>query len=431
MAIAFRPRWARLAVAVAAAATALIGASVARGDQFQVDSDTYSAGLQHVVAVSAGSGELVTVHAQIVVGYQGQNHVPAGSSVTFVPSAQQSTLPGGVSLVDPITVAIPADWGPGLTASGSGDVRFRAPAASGSYTVKWLPAGDYANRLTGSDPLVVQLTVNGTPPPAPSDTTPPVIVPTVTGTVGNDGWYTSDATVSWSVTDPESAIASTDGCGATAVTSDTAGTTLTCTAASAGGTASRSVTIKRDATAPVLSPAVAPAPVVLHGAAAAAPGAADVMSGVASASCAPVDTSTVGPHTVTCIASDVAGNTATASLAYPVLYSTGACLGEPGHSVLAPLSPTGVNLAKAGSTIPVKFRVCDALGVSIGDAGVVSGFSGTGPTVSTSSFSAFRWDPVAQQWIFNLSTKSMATGSYTYSIALADGSKIVFGFTLR
>ena len=86
-----------------------------------------------------------------------------------------------------------------------------------------------------------------------TDSTAPVINPTVTGTQGNNGWYTSNVDVSWSVTDPESAVSSQSGCGATSVTSDTNGTTFTCQATSAGGTSSKSVTIKRDATAPVIS----------------------------------------------------------------------------------------------------------------------------------------------------------------------------------
>jgi hypothetical protein len=58
------------------------------------------------------------------------------------------------------------------------------------------------------------------------------------------------------VADPESPITSTSGCGTTTINTDTAGTTLTCTATSAGGTSSESVTIKRDATAPSISVAL-------------------------------------------------------------------------------------------------------------------------------------------------------------------------------
>ncbi|TAK73116.1 MAG: HYR domain-containing protein [Dehalococcoidia bacterium] len=95
---------------------------------------------------------------------------------------------------------------------------------------------------------------------APADTTAPTIVADVTGTLGNGGWYTSDVTVTWTVTDGESAIGSQTGCDAVTISTDTAGTTLTCTATSAGGTASATVTIKRDATKPVTSASASPAP---------------------------------------------------------------------------------------------------------------------------------------------------------------------------
>jgi|GEM_PF-1831257 len=85
------------------------------------------------------------------------------------------------------------------------------------------------------------------------DSTPPVITPTVTGTLGNDGWYTSDVEVSWSVTDPECGISTSTGCDTTNVTADTNGVTFTCTATSGGGSSNQSVTIKRDASAPSVS----------------------------------------------------------------------------------------------------------------------------------------------------------------------------------
>lgn len=91
-----------------------------------------------------------------------------------------------------------------------------------------------------------------------SDSTPPVIVPTVEGTPGLGGWYTSDITVSWGVTDGESPITAHSGCLSSTVSTDTAGVTFTCTATSDGGTHSESVTVKRDATPPVVACSVAP-----------------------------------------------------------------------------------------------------------------------------------------------------------------------------
>jgi streptogramin lyase len=86
------------------------------------------------------------------------------------------------------------------------------------------------------------------------DTTPPVIVPQIAGTLGNNGWYRSNVVVSWSVTDPESGIASSSGCNTTTLTADTAGVTVTCSAINGAGLpASVSVTIKIDRTPPVIS----------------------------------------------------------------------------------------------------------------------------------------------------------------------------------
>jgi Lactonase, 7-bladed beta-propeller len=91
------------------------------------------------------------------------------------------------------------------------------------------------------------------------DTTPPVIVPQISGTSGNNGWYRSNVTVSWSVTDPESGIVSSSGCNTTNLTADTAGVTLTCSATNGAGLSSSvPVTIKIDKTPPVISGMPAP-----------------------------------------------------------------------------------------------------------------------------------------------------------------------------
>ena len=102
---------------------------------------------------------------------------------------------------------------------------------------------EFADQASDHDPMVARVTVV-------ADTTPPVITPSVQGTLGGGGWYTSDVSVTWSVADPESKVTSTAGCGPTTLIADTAGVTLTCTATSSGGTASVSKTIKIDRTPP-------------------------------------------------------------------------------------------------------------------------------------------------------------------------------------
>jgi hypothetical protein len=88
--------------------------------------------------------------------------------------------------------------------------------------------------------------------------TPPTIVPHVEGPPGADGWYTGDVTVTWTVQDLESPISATTGCEPALIDADTAGTTLTCTATSFGGTDHVDVTLKRDATPPDATCAATP-----------------------------------------------------------------------------------------------------------------------------------------------------------------------------
>jgi hypothetical protein len=89
------------------------------------------------------------------------------------------------------------------------------------------------------------------------DSTPPIITPTVTGTAGANGWYTSNVTVSWNFSDPESGIASSSGCGSITLSSETTGQTVTCSATNGAGLSnSASVTIKLDKTPPSATLAV-------------------------------------------------------------------------------------------------------------------------------------------------------------------------------
>jgi uncharacterized repeat protein (TIGR03803 family) len=158
-----------------------------------------------------------------------------------------------------------------------------------------------------------------------------------------------------------------------------------------------------------------------------------------------INTSSVGAKSFTVNAQDTLGNSSSATNNYSVGYtSSGTCNGEAGHAILQPINADGTSIFKQGSTVPAKFRVCDANGVSIGSAGVVSSFklvqtiAGTGSTTvnedvsSTTTDTAFRWDATAKQWIFNITTKGLAAGkTYVYNIVLNDGSIIAFRFGLR
>jgi hypothetical protein len=119
-----------------------------------------------------------------------------------------------------------------------------------------------------------------------------------------------------------------------------------------------------DATPPSLAPTVSPNPVLLHGAATASPNAVDNNSGIASASCDPIDTSSVGLKSVTCTATDNAGNTASATAAYNVIYGFSS-FGRPVDN------PPAFNVANAGQAVPLVWQIVDAAGAPVTDlAGV-------------------------------------------------------------
>lgn len=181
------------------------------------------------------------------------------------------------------------------------------PLGLGSHLIT-LTVSD--GRLSDTDEVLVVV----------SDPSPPSITPHVTGTLGNNGWYTSDIGVSWTVVDAESPAA-TSGCGPSSVTSDTAGASFTCSASSAGGNASETVSVKRDATAPSVAYAGNQPSYLITDTIAITCSASDAMSGLASNTCAGISgpaTSFLGPNTYSATAVDNAGNSASATISFTV-----------------------------------------------------------------------------------------------------------------
>jgi len=91
---------------------------------------------------------------------------------------------------------------------------------------------------------------------------------------------------------------------------------------------------------------------------------------------AAIDTGSVWSKNFSVSATDHAGNPAAQSILYGVFYQPGGpCYGDAGHQILQPINASGtMSVFKSGSTVPTKFRVCDANGVSIGTPGVVTGY---------------------------------------------------------
>ena len=171
--------------------------------------------------------------------------------------------------------------------------------------------GDWANKLMGALRLKI------------ADVTPPTVTPTITGTMGPNGYYTSDVNVAWKIQDvdgPAKKVA----CDDATVTADTAGTTYSCTAESAGGTTKESVTIKRDTTAPALK---VPAALLIENAGPSGAivdydvTATDSVDAKPSLTCTPASGAVfpLGVNTVACTSTDAAGNGSTESFGVVVV----------------------------------------------------------------------------------------------------------------
>ena len=164
-----------------------------------------------------------------------------------------------------------------------------------------------------------------------------------------------------------------------------------------------------------------------------------VLSGVLTCTTTAVTNSPAGSYPITC--------SGQSSTNYTITYVPGTLtiIFSPtsGRTVLPPVAANGTSVFKAGRTVPIKFQVFDVNGVSIGTPGTVVSFriidviAGTVttpvdlPVDSTSADTSFRFDPIAQQWIFNLNTSGLAAGStYVFRIGLSDGTHIDFQFGL-
>jgi len=171
-----------------------------------------------------------------------------------------------------------------------------------------------------------------------------------------------------------------------------------------------------------------------------------VLTGVLSCTTTAVTNSFVGSYPITC-----SGQTSTnyaitylAGTLHVIFAPSGLVDGEPSHVILQPVAADGTSVFKAGRTVPLKFRVGDANGNSIGTPGTIASFriisviTGTVTTPvdlspsSTTPDTSFRFDPTSQEWIFNLNTSGLSVGStYVFRIGLADGSNIDLQFGLR
>lgn len=235
------------------------------------------------------------------------------------------TSPGNQTATGNAPAGAAVSWAISATDAATATVVVTCTPASGSTftygdtTVTCAAPDDHGNTATAS----FTVTVN--------DLTPPSVTPTITGTLGANSWYTSDVMVSWAVSDPDSTISSSTGCTTTTTTTDGASFSFTCSATSAGGTTSQTVTFKRDATAPVVTPPANQSAGAESSAGAdvdyPAATAQDAVSGVGAVTCTPASGSTfpIGTTTVTCSTTNGAGLAGSATFTVTVTDRT-----EPG-----------------------------------------------------------------------------------------------------
>jgi hypothetical protein len=171
---------------------------------------------------------------------------------------------------------------------------------------------------------------------------------------------------------------------------------------------------------------------------------AAVVSGTVSYDGAAVAAVNPGTYTITPLVSGLTALNYTFTQVNGTLTITyGACsptLGA-GGVVLPPINSDGSSVyqRKGGSTIPVKFRVCGASGQSISNPAAVFAVTGGSLTMLSAVRGtvtianetaiidipdvAFRWDPSGQQWIFNMATSNLESGTtYSFSINLTVGN---------
>lgn len=177
---------------------------------------------------------------------------------------------------------------------------------------------------------------------------------------GTNGWWQTPVTVGFTCTDDRSGI---ELCSEDVLVAEEGIRTIEGVGQDAAGNSARTtVELKIDFTGPTI---VCPTPepsFLLNSSDAVLVGAVhDALSGVASGSASvAVSTATVGLQTTTLGAGDIAGNRTTASCSYRVEYQTTAFEGsvEP---------PPHENVATAGQSVPVRWRLTTATGDPISD----------------------------------------------------------------
>ena len=283
-------------------------------------------------------------------------------------------------------------------------------------------AADNAGNVEATQSLLVRI-----------DKTAPTIASSQTPPANGAGWNNSDVTVTFSCADALSGVAT---CASpTTVSTDGANQVITGAAVDrAGNSATVSRAVNLDETPPVLTMPALASSYVYNASLTLTFGRTDALSGVALSqatfnglpvvSGATLTLNHPGTNTFTLTATDVAGNTSTRTATFSVLYDFG--------GFLPPVPGDSSGVFKLGSVVPVKFRLTDAGGLAVASAvarltlQMYAGGQPLGtPIDATPPGNAdvgdlFRYD--GSQYIYNLSTKALAVGTWQLQVRLDDGT---------
>ncbi|UZX04997.1 hypothetical protein F8G81_22145 [Arthrobacter sp. CDRTa11] len=270
------------------------------------------------------------------------------------------------------------------------------------------------------------------------DKTAPVVSYTsAAGTVGTNGWYKSDVEATFTGTDGSSGPLSAT----KAATSATEGASVLIESPAfedvAGnktpaGAASQAFKIDKTAPSVALSSTVATG---YFGSTAPAPECvgSDGLSGLASCVVTGYETK-VGNHVLTATATDLAGNTATATQRYSVLAWTL-------KGFYQPVDMNGVlNTVKGGSTVPAKFEVfagdteiTDPSNMAFSMARITCSLALPQDDIETTATgsTSLRYDATAGQFVYNWKTPTGAGTCYQLTMRTPDGSSISANFKLK